>query len=145
MIFKIHVHPHSIFSRYPSKPHDLSITLKLSLSEALLGFSRTFVAHLDGGGIRIQSKRGERVIQHGDEYLIMEQGMPVRGSLRRGNLRVKFEVEMPGASWASRQTEVSRRWDRVDLTTRSSVSIFLHRWTICCLFQRESSHARSLR
>lgn len=64
--------------------------------------SRVVFQHLDGKGIRIETKRGERIIKHGDELLIKGEGMPVRGTLNRGGLRVKFEVEMPGLSWAAR-------------------------------------------
>ena len=61
-------------------------------------------AHLDGRGIRIESKRGERVIAPNEEMIIRGEGMPRRGRSvgDKGDLWVKFEVEMPGASWAAR-------------------------------------------
>lgn len=43
------------------------------------------------------------MIRHGEELMIRGEGMPIRGSSRKGDLYVKFEVEMPGESWASRQ------------------------------------------
>jgi DnaJ family protein A protein 2 len=60
--------------------------------------------HLDGRGIRVESKRGERVIRHGEELCIRGEGMPRldRDGGGKGDLRVRFEVEMPGASWAAR-------------------------------------------
>ena len=64
--------------------------------------------HLDGRGIRIEVRRGERVIRHGEELVIRGEGMPIRGSGRKGDLYVKFEVEMPGESWASRQDIVGQ-------------------------------------
>jgi DnaJ family protein A protein 2 len=85
------------------------MSLTISLSEALLGMNRVMFQHLDGKGIRIETKRGERIIRHGDELLIKGEGMPIRGSTSRGGLRISFEVEMPGLSWASRtDPEVSR-------------------------------------
>lgn len=62
------------------------------------------LTHLDGRGIRVEVKRGERVIRHGDELVIRSEGMPIRGVREaKGDLWIKFEVEMPGESWASRQ------------------------------------------
>jgi DnaJ family protein A protein 2 len=66
-----------------------------------LGFTRVLFVHLDGRGIRVESRRGERVIQHGEELCIRGEGLPIIGG-GRGDLRVRFEVEMPGASWAAR-------------------------------------------
>ena len=56
------------------------------------------------------SKRGERVIEYGQELLVKGEGLPRRNAGgRKGDLVVKFEVEMPGVGWASRlATEVSR-------------------------------------
>lgn len=48
-------------------------------------------------------KKGERVIRHDEELVIRGEGMPIRGTGRKGDLYVKFAVEMPGESWASRQ------------------------------------------
>jgi DnaJ family protein A protein 2 len=52
----------------------------------------------------VESKRGERVIRHGEELCIRGEGMPRldRDGGGKGDLRVRFEVEMPGASWAAR-------------------------------------------
>ena len=60
--------------------------------------------HLDGRGIRIDSRRGERVIVPGAEFIVKGEGMPKRGKAKgdRGDLYIKFEVEMPSVSWASR-------------------------------------------
>lgn len=80
--------------------------MKIRLSESLLGFNRVCFVHLDGRGIRIEVKKGERVIRHDEELVIRGEGMPIRGMGRKGDLYVKFSVEMPGESWASRQDVV---------------------------------------
>lgn len=72
----------------------------------MLGFNRVCFIHLDGRGIRIEVKKGERVIRHDEELVIRGEGMPIRGTGRKGDLYVKFAVEMPGESWASRQDVV---------------------------------------
>ncbi|GFZ44155.1 hypothetical protein JCM24511_01876 [Saitozyma sp. JCM 24511] len=102
IIFHIHILPHSTFRRLGDS--HLGATVPLRLSEALLGFNRVLFVHLDGRGIRVESKRGERVIRHGEELCIRGEGMPRldRDGGGKGNLRVRFEVEMPGASWAAR-------------------------------------------
>lgn len=61
--------------------------------------------HLDGRGIRIVSKRGERVISPNEELVVRGEGLPRRGAKgSRGDLIIRFEVEMPGVSWAARAT-----------------------------------------
>lgn len=46
------------------------------------------------------------MIKHGDELVVPFEGMFVRGEgEKRGDLRVKFGVEMPDVSWASRTEE----------------------------------------
>lgn len=102
IIFHIHILPHSTFRRLGDS--HLGATVPLRLSEALLGLNRVLFVHLDGRGIRVESKRGERVIRHGEELCIRGEGMPRldRDGGGKGDLRVRFEVEMPGASWAAR-------------------------------------------
>lgn len=67
--------------------------------------------HLDGRGIRITSKRGERIIVSDKELVVRGEGLPIRGRepADKGDLYVKFDVVMPGESWAARaDPEVSR-------------------------------------
>lgn len=48
------------------------------------------------------SKRGERVLQHDDVLMIRGEGMPAgRDGRYRGDLYVKFEIEMPPVAWAA--------------------------------------------
>ncbi|ORY32569.1 chaperone regulator [Naematelia encephala] len=103
VIFHIQHKSHSVFRPNSSSPSDLSVSVTIRLSEALLGFNRVLFTHLDGRGIRIESKRGERVIQQSQVCIIRGEGLPRRGKKERGDLWVKFNVEMPGESWASRQ------------------------------------------
>ncbi|RXK40833.1 hypothetical protein M231_01892 [Tremella mesenterica] len=111
VIFQIRHRPHPLFRPRPSgRPHDLSMTLPLSLSEALLGFSRVAFVHLDGRGIRLVSPRGQRVIRPSEELVIKGEGLPMRYNDGKGDLWIKFEIEMPGTSWVARQDpEVSYR------------------------------------
>ena len=104
VIFHIRHLPHSTFKPHSSSPSALAVNVKIALSEALLGFSRVMFVHLDGRGIRITSKRGERIIVTDKELVIRGEGLPIRGRgpSDRGDLFVKFVVVMPGESWAAR-------------------------------------------
>lgn len=103
VIFHIHYKDHPLFQTHQYNPSDLRINSHIPLSEALLGFNRVLFIHLDGRGIRVESKRGERIIKPGELCTIKGEGMPKRGKDReRGDLWVAFLVEMPGVSWAMR-------------------------------------------
>ncbi|KAL1405948.1 hypothetical protein Q8F55_007630 [Vanrija albida] len=105
VIFHIRIKPHDTFTRSLASPENLQINVTLRLSEALLGFKRILAIHLDGRGIRVESAKGERVIQHKQELVVRGEGMPIRGTGKRGDLYIRFDVEMPGVSWASRAGE----------------------------------------
>ncbi|KZV97452.1 DnaJ-domain-containing protein [Exidia glandulosa HHB12029] len=101
VIFALRVAPHAAFQR---AGQDLLASVRITLSEALLGFSRVVLTHLDGRGIRVASPRG-KVIRPNDAIVVKGEGMPVRNfgapgaTQARGDLFVVFEVEMPDADW----------------------------------------------
>jgi DnaJ family protein A protein 2 len=104
VILHIRYKDHAIFGPHFTDPANLMTTTTIRLSEALLGFNRILFTHLDGRGIRVDSKRGERIIQPGSQCVIKGEGMPKRGKNgEKGDLWVIFEIEMPSASWAARQ------------------------------------------
>ncbi|KAG5460871.1 MAG: DnaJ C terminal domain-containing protein [Olpidium bornovanus] len=89
--------PHPTFQREGA---DLLANVTVSLSEALTGFSRVVLTHLDGRGIHASSPAGS-VIRPGDVRVVREEGMPVhrRGTSARGDLYLKFFVEFPEPNW----------------------------------------------
>lgn len=100
--------PASIIFELKQKPHpsfqvfglDLLTTVQLTLSEALLGFSRTVVTHLDGRHIQVSKARGD-VVRPGQLDLVKGEGMmDQRYQDRRGDLYIKWEVEFPPGDWA---------------------------------------------
>ncbi|ODO08208.1 hypothetical protein I350_03797 [Cryptococcus amylolentus CBS 6273] len=105
VIFLIHHLPHPSFRPQPHSPGSLQILLSIRLSEALLGFSRVLFIHLDGSGVHITSKKGERIIKSGSIWRIEGEGLPIRGSWgkRRGDVYVRFEIEYPDEEWARKQ------------------------------------------
>nr|XP_019046093.1 chaperone regulator [Kwoniella bestiolae CBS 10118]OCF25023.1 chaperone regulator [Kwoniella bestiolae CBS 10118] len=103
IIFLIRHLPHPSFKPQPHTQGGLSILISIRLSESLLGFSRILFIHLDGRGIQIESKKGERIIKPGSIYTIKGEGMPIRGTGRKGDMYVRFDVEFPTIDWAKHQ------------------------------------------
>jgi len=95
IIFQVKILPHQSFER---SGNNLMTTVHLTLSEALLGFSRVVVAHLDGRGIKVTSPKG-KIVKPGDSIVFRGEGMPTPNSSGKGDLFVLFEIEMPTESW----------------------------------------------
>ena len=96
--------PHPMFVR--SGPADLNVTLILTLREALLGFSKTFL-HLDNRTLSISR---DRPSSPGLVIPIAGEGMPRDGDWfgGKGMLYVRIAVELPPVSWV-RQHEATLR------------------------------------
>ncbi|KAH7925478.1 DnaJ-domain-containing protein [Leucogyrophana mollusca] len=98
VIFKLKASHHDSFERSGS---DLLATVTITLSEALLGFSRILITHLDGRGVRVSSPSG-KVIKPGQTIRLRGEGMPTyKNPDQKGDLFVVLDVEMPSASWLS--------------------------------------------
>ncbi|KAI0767920.1 hypothetical protein BC629DRAFT_876310 [Irpex lacteus] len=96
VIFQLKTRPHPSFER---SGNDLLTRVHITLSEALLGFSRIILTHLDGRGIHISSPAG-KPIKTGDSIMLRGEGMPVyKNPDQKGQLYVVFEVDMPDAEW----------------------------------------------
>lgn len=82
---------HETFKR---KGADLVMTVKLSLSEALCGYTRT-VTHLDQRVLKVHASPGE-VTKHDAVKRIPGEGMPQHGNIfNKGGLFIHFEVDFP--------------------------------------------------
>lgn len=81
------------------------MSISINLAEALLGFERVVLTHLDGRGLRVTapspSSSGHRVYGHGDEMTIKGEGFPSRRSHVTGDLVVRVLVEMPTTNFMS--------------------------------------------
>ncbi|KAI0329112.1 DnaJ-domain-containing protein [Cubamyces sp. BRFM 1775] len=96
VIFTLKTRQHESFER---SGNDLLTTVHITLSEALLGFSRILITHLDGRGIHVTSPRG-KIIKPGDSIILRGEGMPVyKTPDHKGNLYVMLEIDMPDESW----------------------------------------------
>jgi DnaJ family protein A protein 2 len=66
----------------------------LTISEALTGFSRVVLTHLDGRGISLTVPPG-KVVNHGQSFRIKGEGMPKDSgrSPEKGDLWIRCEIE----------------------------------------------------
>jgi len=86
---------HETFER---KNNDLVIKMKISLNEALTGFSRK-VTTLDNREIAITSIPGD-FVKHEGIKVAAGEGMPqFRNPFEKGNLIIQFSVEYPSKDW----------------------------------------------
>ena len=96
MIFVLKTTPHNFFER---SGHDLLTNVTITLSEALLGFSRILLEHLDGRGIHVATPPG-KIVATGTSIVLRGEGMPVyKHPDQKGNLYVIFRIEMPDEQW----------------------------------------------
>lgn len=86
---------HNTFRRAGS---DLQADVEITLPEALLGFSRIVLKHLDGRGIKITVPQG-KVMKPGQFLLVHGEGMPVKRSDTKGDLYVQIIVQFPEDGW----------------------------------------------
>lgn len=96
VVFVLRTRKHDLFER---AGNDLLTTVHITLSEALLGFSRILLTHLDGRGIHVSSPPG-KAVQPGGTIVLRGEGMPVhKNSGHKGNLYVILEIDMPDEDW----------------------------------------------
>lgn len=95
LIFHLVEEPHDVFTRIG---HDLSADLNVTLAEALTGFSRVVVKHLDGRGIHINYPRG-KVLRPGQVLKVEGEGMPHKRGEAKGDLYLVVKIEFPKDGW----------------------------------------------
>lgn len=85
---------------YKRAAHDLHMTHKIGLVEALCGFQFT-LKHLDGRQIVVKYAAG-KVIEPGSVRVVRGEGMPqYRNPFEKGDLYIKFDVQFPDNNWIS--------------------------------------------
>ncbi|KAG2178663.1 hypothetical protein INT44_001816 [Umbelopsis vinacea] len=98
VIFNLKVEPHD---RFEVRGKNLYTKVHITLQEALCGFDKILLKHLDGRGIHVKHAAGS-VIQPGSFKTIIEEGMPTyRRTEDRGNLYIQFLVDFPADMWTS--------------------------------------------
>ncbi|KAG6103740.1 hypothetical protein E4U14_006117 [Claviceps sp. LM454 group G7] len=99
IVFTLVEEQHETFSRLGS---DLSADLTITLAEALTGFSRVVVKHLDGRGVHIKRARG-KILQPGDCIKVSGEGMPMKRGDARGDLYLLVSVKFPEDDWLNEE------------------------------------------
>uniref|UniRef100_A0AAZ3QBP1 DnaJ homolog subfamily A member 2 n=1 Tax=Oncorhynchus tshawytscha TaxID=74940 RepID=A0AAZ3QBP1_ONCTS len=80
--------------------HDLHMTQRIGLVEALCGFQLA-VTHLDGRQLAVKYPPG-KVIEPGCIRVVKGEGMPqYRNPFEKGDLFIKFDVQFPENNWIS--------------------------------------------
>lgn len=95
IVFTLVEEQHDTFSRLGN---DLSAELTITLAEALTGFSRVVLKHLDGRGIHIQRPRG-KILRPGDCIKVSGEGMPMARGEAKGDLYLLVSVKFPDDDW----------------------------------------------
>ncbi|ODV63966.1 uncharacterized protein ASCRUDRAFT_78929 [Ascoidea rubescens DSM 1968] len=111
--------PHPVFTR---KGDDLYADLHVTLQEALCGFSRIVVKHLDGRGLNLAIPKGT-VLRPNEYVKVKNEGMPLKNSKNdsKGDLYLKIFVEFPPDGWCIDSSDI----DRVKSILPSSKSSFI--------------------
>ncbi|KAH8894884.1 DnaJ-domain-containing protein [Thozetella sp. PMI_491] len=95
LVFVIVEEPHDQFTRIGN---DLSADLEVTLAEALTGFSRVVLKHLDGRGIHINHPRG-KILQPGEVLKVPGEGMPMKRGEAKGDLYLIAKIDFPEGGW----------------------------------------------
>ncbi|CRG83702.1 DnaJ protein homolog xdj1 [Talaromyces islandicus] len=97
IIFHLEEVEHPVFRR--AGP-DLTADLQITLAEALAGFSRVVVKHLDGRGIEItHPKTPGDILSPGQVLKVPGEGMPHKKSDAHGDLYLVVDVKFPDETW----------------------------------------------
>lgn len=84
--------------KFHRQGHDLSADLEITLAEALTGFSRVVLTHLDGRGIKLDVPKGH-VIKPEEVIRIKSEGMPIKKSSEKGDLFLIAKIDFPKDGW----------------------------------------------
>jgi DnaJ homolog subfamily A member 2 len=95
LVFVLVEEPHEIFNRVGN---DLSADLEITLAEALCGFSRVVLTHLDGRGIHVSHPRG-KILHPGQVLKVPGEGMPMKRGEDKGDLYLVVKVDFPENGW----------------------------------------------
>lgn len=102
LVFIIDEKPHSVFKR---DGNDLVVTQKISLAEALTGYT-VHLTTLDGRKLTIPINN---VIHPDYEEVVPREGMPIpKEPSRRGNLRIKFNIKFPTRLTAEQKSGIKK-------------------------------------
>ncbi|KAH9867212.1 hypothetical protein IAQ61_007804 [Plenodomus lingam] len=116
IIFTLTEKPHEVFERAGA---DLRAELKVSLVEALTGFSRVVLTHLDGRGLQLNIQQPDgNVLRPGQILKVPGEGMPIKKSDAKGDLYLIVDVEFPEDGWLKNDAAVQKLRDALPKVER---------------------------
>ncbi|KAB8360685.1 hypothetical protein FH972_024421 [Carpinus fangiana] len=107
IVFNLVEEAHETFDRAGA---DLSADLNITLAEALTGFKRVVLTHLDGRGISLEIPPGQ-VLQPEQVLKVEGEGMPIKKSSDKGDLFLITKIEFPKDGWFKDPTKISQLRD----------------------------------
>jgi DnaJ family protein A protein 2 len=97
IVFTLVQTEHPVFKREGS---DLAARIEVTLAEALCGFSRVVIKHLDGRGLLIKHQKPEgKVLRPGQVIKVLGEGMPYKKSDLKGDLYLTVDTKFPDDEW----------------------------------------------
>ena len=97
IVFVLEEAEHNVFRRGGA---DLAADIDVTLAEALCGFSRVVLKHLDGRGIHIKHpQKTPEVLKPGQVIKVLGEGMPLKKSDQKGDLYMIVNVQFPEHDW----------------------------------------------
>lgn len=104
IVFHLVEVPHKTFRRAGA---DLAADLDITLAEALTGFNRVVLTHLDGRGISLKVEQPQGQILRPEQVLrVHGEGMPIKRSDAKGNLYLIVKIDFPEDGWIRDQAMV---------------------------------------
>ncbi|KAF9630369.1 hypothetical protein BFW01_g931 [Lasiodiplodia theobromae] len=93
IVFELVEKEHPVFRRAGA---DLAADLHVTLAEALTGFHRVVLTHLDGHGISLNVKQPQgKILRPGEVLKVPSKGMPVKKSDAHGDLYLVVHIKFP--------------------------------------------------
>lgn len=92
IVFELVETPHETFSRAGA---DLSAHLEITLAEALTGFDRVVLKHLDGRGIHVKVEPKGQILRPEQILKVHGEGMPHKRSDHKGDLYLEVDIKFP--------------------------------------------------
>jgi len=106
IVFHVRESPHKVFKRAGA---DLAAEMEITLAEALTGFSRVVVTHLDGRGISITVNQPAGKILKPEEVLrVKGEGMPIKKSSEKGDLYLMVKIKFPEDGFIKDETTIAK-------------------------------------
>lgn len=106
IIFELVEVKHETFDRAGA---DLTAELHITLAEALTGFNRVVVTHLDGRGISLNVRQPKGRILKPDQIIKVEgEGMPVKRSEAKGDLYLIVKIDFPEDGWLGDEAQIQK-------------------------------------